>query len=128
MGYTDHPNPGSVNPAIEITKPGITSLTFTVESGRNAVGFQVFNGAAQTSYVTVSRCKLELGTISTLANDPPPDPALELLKCQRYFQVFSSESARPADVMDYRPSMRVNPALGTIEISGVTYYTADANL
>ena len=28
--------------------------------------------------------KLELGTVSTLANDPPPDFGMELLKCQRY--------------------------------------------
>lgn len=43
--------------------------------------------------------KLELGDHQTLAhkegdtwvlNDPPPDPALELAKCQRYFQAFDS--------------------------------------
>ena len=43
---------------------------------------------------TVKAAKLELGSVQTLArkegdawvlSDPPPDPALELLKCQRYF-------------------------------------------
>lgn len=47
-----------------------------------------------TGYCDIIAAKLELGTQQTLArkvddqwvlNDPPPDPALELLKCQRYF-------------------------------------------
>ncbi len=90
-----------------------------------------------TSFL-LSACKLELGDQQTIAyqdadgnwvlNDPPPNKALELLKCQRYYQLFSSESARPASLADYRPPMRANPALGTIVIDGTTYYTADANL
>lgn len=49
--------------------------------------------------------KLELGPIQTLAhqdaagnwvlNDPPPNKALELLKCQRYYQRFSLSSHMP---------------------------------
>lgn len=82
--------------------------------------------------------KLELGSQQTLAhqdasgnwvlNDPPPDKTLELLKCQRYYQVFSSADMRPTKAVDFRPPMRIDPALSTIEIDGVTYYTADANL
>lgn len=82
--------------------------------------------------------KLELGNTQTLArkntsddwvlNDPPPNKALELAKCQRYFQVFSSEAARPTALVDYRPPMRANPTTGTLTINGVTYYYADANL
>ena len=82
--------------------------------------------------------KLELGPVQTLAhqdasgnwvlNDPPPDKALELLKCQRYYQVFSREDLRPDKAVDFRPPMRIDPALSTIQINGVTYYTADANL
>lgn len=30
--------------------------------------------------------KLELGSVSTLANDPPADYATELLKCMRYYE------------------------------------------
>lgn len=82
--------------------------------------------------------KLELGSTQTLAhqdangnwvlNDPPPDKALELAKCQRYYQVFDTEALRPTRAEDFRPPMRVTPALGTISIGGTTYYTADANL
>ena len=49
------------------------------------------------STVKAIAAKLELGTVQTLAhkegdtwvlNDPPPDPALELAKCQRYQVVY----------------------------------------
>lgn len=35
--------------------------------------------------VTIRAVKLELGSVSTLANDAPPDYGTELLKCARYF-------------------------------------------
>lgn len=81
--------------------------------------------------------KLELGTVQTLAhkengqwvlNDAPPNRALELLKCQRYFQLFSSADARPTKARDFRPPLYKEPTLGTIVINGVTYYTAVAEL
>ena len=96
-----------------------------------------FNPKQETT-VFVKAIKLELGSQQTLAhqdaagnwvlNDPPPDKALELLKCQRYYQVFSREDLRPDKAVDFRPPMRIDPALSTIQINGVTYYTADANL
>ena len=39
---------------------------------------------------TITRAKLELGTVSTLANDPPMDFGRELAICQRYQQVISN--------------------------------------
>lgn len=81
--------------------------------------------------------KLELGTQQTLAHQDAsgkwvlneiPNYAEELAKCQRYYQLFSSEATRPTALADYRPSMRVTPTTGTIDIDGVTYYYADANL
>lgn len=44
---------------------------------------------ANTS-VKILAVKLEVGSVSTLENDAPPDYASELLKCQQYFQRFSS--------------------------------------
>ena len=38
-----------------------------------------------SSAATVRAVKLELGSVSTLANDAPPNYAEELAKCQRYF-------------------------------------------
>lgn len=94
--------------------------------------------AAPGATVWLKAAKLERGPVQTLAhqdeegnwvlNDPPPDKALEQLKCQRYYRVFATQNLRPTKAEDYCPPMRVNPALGTIVINGVTYYTADANL
>lgn len=81
--------------------------------------------------------KLELGSQQTLAhkegdawvlNDPPPNPAVELAKCQRYFQVFATEALRPVEAEDFRPTMRAKPKPGNIEVNGRTLYTANANL
>lgn len=82
--------------------------------------------------------KLELGTQQTLAhkdtdgiwvlNDPPPNKALELLKCQRYYRVYATSNARPSKALDCSPVMRVNPTQITININGATYYVNDANL
>ena len=48
--------------------------------------------------------KLELGSIATPFF--PPDPATELAKCQRYYQIRSTNDIDPVDL---RPSMRATP-------------------
>ena len=107
--------------------------------------FKFCNAGRNVLYIRSVDCsdmilaaKLELGRNQTLAhqdedgtwmlNDPPPDKALELAKCQRYYQIFTDRALRPTRAADFRPPMRVDPALGTIDIGGTTYYTADANL
>lgn len=122
----------------KISAPGLISLTFTVNEDIGGIGIRMACGGTKSSVLTVSATKLEIGSEQTLAhqdfdgnwvlNDPPPDKGLELLKCQRYYQVFSTESLRPTKAQDFRPTMRIDPALSTIDIDGVTYYTADANL
>lgn len=120
---------------------GLVTMTSVVPAtpSHSGMNFALFyNNGTKNIDITVAAVKLELGSQQTLAhqdssgnwvlNDPPPDKALELLKCQRYYQVFSSASIRPTKAVDFRPTMRIDPALSTIEIDGVTYYTADANL
>ena len=64
--------------------------------------------------------KLELGTVSTLAYDPPMDHAVELLKCQRFYQLRSVNNVAAEDM---RPLMRItNP---TITGTGPYAYSAD---
>lgn len=102
------------------------------------LSFDVYVSTGGNGGGLVTAVKCECGTQQTLAhqdadgnwvlNGPPPDKALELLKCQRYYQVFSREDLRPDKAVDFRPPMRIDPALRTIQINGVTYYTADANL
>lgn len=108
-------------------------------AGRNAsyptqlVGISGAKSALGDALVAV---KLELGSQQTLTylNNgtrvlrDPPNKAEALLKCQRYYQVFASEAFRPTDARDFRPAMWKTPSLGTVEIDGKTYYTADATL
>lgn len=119
-------------------KEGLNTVTFTVANDEGAIGIFLAKTVLDIASFKFVAAKLELGTHQTLAhqdaagnwvlNDPPPDKALELLKCQRYYQVFSREDLRPDKAVDFRPPMRIDPALSTIQINGVTYYTADANL
>ena len=52
-----------------------------------------------SSAATVRAVKLELGSVSTLANDAPPDYGQELAKCQRYFyRMKSIGSAYPFEM------------------------------
>ena len=67
----------------------------------------------------VQAVKCELGTVSTLAYDPPADPAVELPKCQRFFRIRSTNNV-PA--VDLSPSMRITP---TVTGSGPYQYSAD---
>ncbi|MCQ5130415.1 hypothetical protein NE562_12150 [Butyricicoccus faecihominis] len=69
---------------------GINTYTFTVSDVLHGV-FVWGTGSFRPL-----RAKLELGPVSTLAYDSPPDPATELLKCQRYYEVISSETLHTA--------------------------------
>lgn len=74
-------------------KNGFASVTVTLGSGLTSIIALINNDSA--SKFTVKAAKLELGSTQTLAhqdadgnwvlNDPPPNRALELLKCQRYY-------------------------------------------
>ena len=114
----------------------LLTLPFSVaETSAIAVGIQK---KAASSTLKIYAAKLEPGSVSTLAhqengvwvlNDPLPNYAEELAKCQRYYQLYTSAAQRPTNGADCRPVMRIaNPSQGTIAISGTTYYFNDANL
>ena len=64
--------------------------------------------------------KLELGTIATPF--VPPDPATELLKCQRYYQI---RSANNISSVDLRPNMRLSSPTITALSDGNYSYDAE---
>lgn len=88
-------NDGIFGPNAYISNPGAdwTLVTNTFTTAESVLRQAYFRCNTGTSY-EIRACKLEPGPFQTLAhkegniwvlNDPPPNYALELLKCQRYF-------------------------------------------
>lgn len=91
-------------------------------------------GTAAAGSIKLIAAKLDLGPVQTLAhkeggtwvlNDPPPDPALELLKCQRYMYLvgksvfspigsFTSRADGDISVFAKIPEMRIRPSISLI--------------
>jgi len=71
-----------------ITGTGLFSFTFTPSSLSSlGVGIQFWDRVADSGkYVVIDKMKLEIGSTSTLANDPPADYGEQLALCQRYYQ------------------------------------------
>ena len=65
--------------------------------------------------VTLQAVKLELGTVSTLLNDPPPHPALELAKCQRFYETSYPHGVPPGTAS--ARGMSYGIAIGSTRIS-----------
>ena len=71
----------------------------------------------ENSETVVNAVKLELGSQQTLAhqdtagnwvlNDPPPDPTLELLKCQRYFKSIGGVDTHMMGQVNYSKANEV---------------------
>ncbi len=88
----------SNNAAVDVSGPGLYFVTITNGSTIKSEGFYIRPTIG--GYIKPIAVKLECGTQQTLAhqdgsgnwvlNDPPPNKALELLKCQRY-QIELSE-------------------------------------
>ena len=88
----------------------------------NVVYFRITNNS-----VVIAAVKLELGGVSTLAADPLADYGAELAKCQRYYRLWTTATARTAALCEVG-LMRTSPALSTVAVSGTTYYAASADL
>lgn len=129
--------------AVTISSTGLQLIktTFNPTSDSATVGAElvVGNTAAAMVDVDIYAWKLERGSEQTLAHydgskwvlNEIPDYGDELLKCQRYYQLFTTADKRPTDNRDFRPELRINATssnTGTIVIDGVTYYYADAGL
>lgn len=104
------------------TSAGTVSVTLTgfgtATLGYNA-SYMYVRFTATDSTRQLQAVKLELGSVSTLANDPPADYGEQLLKCQRYYQKVYGNFMCYATVADtlrvffpLNPKMRINnPAI-----------------
>ena len=116
-----------VGPAIMGT--GYFSYTFTPASlSLLQIGVQFADrNVDDGKYVIIDKMKLEIGTVSTLAKDPPADYGEQLALCQRYALNTGNEiqiraSGYTANTIIFSlpipVTMRVNPSLesGTVEV------------
>lgn len=86
------------------TSSGTVSVTVT-GWGTATLGYAtgyMYVRLSPTAASNVVRVKLEMGTVSTLAYDPPMDYGAELLKCQRYLKRFEGDFAR---MVSYTPDI-----------------------
>lgn len=72
--------------------------------------------ALADDWVEIAWAKLELGSIAT--SFIPPDPATELVKCQRYYQIHTSGDINPVDL---RPNMRIVPTITQLSDGNYAY-------
>ena len=77
----------NVQSTLNISAPGVHKITFDWDNSSNRI---VINNTNCTHY-TVKWIKLELGGAATPF--APPDPAAELLRCQRYFTIYKHQNA-----------------------------------
>lgn len=117
---------------------GLWSATGVIDESVLQNDFLNFAACYSNTYpgtITIVAAKLELGERQTLAHlvngewqlNDIPNYAEELAKCQRYFQIFRTQSKRSTYGADFRPTMATDsPTLGTITIGGTTYYTASS--
>ena len=76
-------------------RDGVSAFLYAMAtSSAYAYMFQLQVNAGYT--LDLRAVKLELGSVSTLANDAPPDYGKELAKCQYYFRRWSSPSGSSA--------------------------------
>ena len=109
------------------TSAGTASVTLT-GFGTATLGYNanyMFIRLTTDAARNLAACNCELGTVSTLAYDPPMDHAVELPKCQRYFFFYNTFFATAVQVDSgachfivlMTSTMRVLPSIvGTIQV------------
>lgn len=101
---------------LTISEPGIHKVTF---EWQEAIKYRIAINNTNCSHYKIKWIKLEIGSVATPFC--PPDPATELAKCQRYYQIRSTGDIAEADL---RPTMRTTPTV--TQLDGGNYaYSAD---
>ena len=92
VGGVSSPWPTVAGSAVNVSS-GITSVTFTFTRESGYTGqYKLVLASVGSCTAKLRKFKLEKGTVSTLANDAPPNFGEELRKCQRYLWVANCEA------------------------------------
>jgi hypothetical protein len=138
-----------------VSSTGIVSITGVLSASPTTLQVNLFPSTSTTSYtLQVSAVKLELGSVSTLVNDPPADFGEQLRLCQRYYEKSCSYNYVPGsdgvynnhgsgmiagsttglgngDFTRYKVQKRIVPTLTFFGGDGATYganYARDNNI
>lgn len=104
-----------------------TNFTLALRtSSNNTLCFYFARGSANTTNYTIRAVKLEIGSISTLAEDVAPNYEEELLKCQRYFVRYryldtSSQMSGSATLLAFGYVTEVNTTNDTLKSRHLLY-------
>lgn len=117
---------GSWNPSAPVkltdTRRNVKSTVITLPENLTDLRLALVihsTDSAPFAIVDIYGAKLELGKIATPII--PADPATELAKCQRYYQIHSTGDITAVDL---RPSMRANPTVTQLS-DGIFEYSSD---
>lgn len=105
---------------------GVTALT-CIPTGNIAARIVLTPGQSVVLPRGQTAIKLEIGSASTLVNDPPANYGEDIDRCKRYYRKWTTEAAR-TDALKECELLRTTPVLGTLTIGNTTYYTAIADL
>lgn len=102
-----------------IDADGIASVSFVWQK-QTQYAIQFFNRSSDAVLRGLEWVKLELGSVATPF--APPDPATELARCQRYYQIRTTGDIDPVDL---RPSMYSTTPTITSLSGGKYVYSAE---
>jgi hypothetical protein len=77
---------------------GINYVSGVIPSNTDGIAFEIRSGSIGSNindYIRLISTKLEIGSVSTLAYDPPADYGEQLALCQRYFVRFTGYASTP---------------------------------
>lgn len=104
--------PSTDNQVIAVTADGAYFRLYKSVSGSYFIQYTIPANVT----VKLEWIKLELGSAATPF--VPPDPAAELARCQRYYQIRTTGDIDPADL---RPSMRIAPTVTQLDDGNYAY-------
>lgn len=131
---------------LAVSSNGLHSVTGTLSlSTVNIPEIRIFSSNEGENSCIIKAIKLEFGPVQTLAhkegdtwvlNDPPPAPALELVKCQRYYEagiiiieLTGEHDAKYERTIPFKVTKRINPRCTVRSMQGtpdhISYYSND---
>ena len=118
----------STGEKLKIHLPNIPiDVTLNGDTSKVANGYAIRLIVRNSNYsARFNWIKLEEGDTATKYQEP--EPITELVKCQRYYRIFSNSATLPTSKYDYAIEMFRNPTTGTINIDGIPFKYADAEL